>query len=484
MTKSFLAALASFLFAITISAHAQTFTTLATLTTNGNGENPLSPLVQGFDGNLYGTTFGGGPGFGTFFQLTLSGTLTPLYSFCQNYNDNYACPDGAYPQGLVALGTDGNFYGVTQGGYYSSTGNGTVYKITPAGALTTLHTFCALTGCADGEYPTLGLTLARSGNFYGLSNAPEDSSAYYGQAFEISSSGAFHDVLTVCPNTLCPADAGPIASLLLSSSGAFVGPGPGAGDGSSPGALYSMSASGVPTLIYSFCDDSTCHDGGGYNRTPMAQSSTGEIYGTFAEGGAGAYCNVSGTCGTAFEVATTGGGSFTKLHDFCSEAGCADGANPGALILASDGNYYGTTLGGGKHGYGTLFRITSAGHFAVVHNFSTTDGRAPTGIALLQGTDGNLYGATDQTIYRVSLGLAPFVKTVMNSGRVGDTVIILGNNLTGSTGVTFKGIAAAFTVVSDTEITATVPSGATTGTIKVVTPTATLLSNVAFQVLQ
>jgi uncharacterized protein (TIGR03437 family) len=102
---------------------------------------------------------------------------------------------------------------------------------------------------------------------------------------------------------------------------------------------------------------------------------------------------------------------------------------------------------------------------------------------LTQATDGNLYGATTQTIYRVSLGLAPFVKTVLNSGSAGNTVIILGNNLTGSTSVTFNGIAATFTVVSPTEITATVPTGATTGTIKVVTPTTTLSSNVAFQVL-
>jgi uncharacterized repeat protein (TIGR03803 family) len=148
MTKSLPAALATFLLAITLSAHAQTFTTVASLTTNGNGDNPLSPLVQGFDGNLYGTTTDAGNGFGTFIQITPSGTVTLIYSFCPNYNDNYGCPDGAYPQGTVALGTDGNFYGVTQSGYYSSTGNGTVYKISPAGALTTLHTFCALTNCA------------------------------------------------------------------------------------------------------------------------------------------------------------------------------------------------------------------------------------------------------------------------------------------------------------------------------------------------
>jgi uncharacterized repeat protein (TIGR03803 family) len=383
--------------------------------------------------------------------------------------------------GSVALGTDGNFYGITSGSFLGGDGPGTVYKITPAGALTTLHTFCQSAQCTDGGYPTLGLTLARSGNFYGLSNAGDGSSAFYGQVFEISPSGAFHNLLTVCPNTLCPADAGPIGTLLLSSGGALLGPGPGAGYGNGPGSLYNMSPSGIPAVVYAFCDDATCHDGGGYNRTPLAQSPTGMIYGTFTEGGSGAYCTQNGGCGTAFRV--TSAGVFTKIHDFCSQTGCTDGFNPSALILASDGNYYGTTGEGGKHGYGTLFRITSSGHFAVVHSFSAADGYAPTPIPLVQGTDGNLYGATSQTLYRVSLGIAPFVKTVLNSGSAGATVTVLGNNLTGSTSVTFNGVAAAFTVVSSTEITAAVPSGATTGTIKVVTPTSTLSSNIAFQVL-
>jgi uncharacterized repeat protein (TIGR03803 family) len=476
-----LAAVATFLLALAIAAPAQTFTTLANLTTT-TGQTPLSPLVQGFDGNLYGTTVNGANGFGSFIQVTPSGVLTSLYSFCPNFNANYGCADGAYPIGAVALGIDGNFYGVTEEGFYSETGNGTIYKVTPAGAFTVLHTFCQNVNCTDGANPSLGLTLARSGNFYGLSSAPEGSSAFYGQVFEISSSGAFHNLLTVCPNTLCPADAGPISTLLLSSGGAFVGPGPVAGFSDNAAALYKMTPSGTPSILYTFCPDTVCHDGGYSLRTPLAQSATGQIFGTFFEGGLGANCTQVYGCGTAFEVSANGS-SFTKLHDFCSQTACADGYNPGALILATDGNYYGTAIAGGKHGYGTLFRITSTGHFAVVHSFSAADGYAPTAISLTQATDGNLYGATTQTIYRVSLGLAPFVKTVLNSGSAGNTVIILGNNLTGSTSVTFNGIAATFTVVSPTEITATVPTGATTGTIKVVTPTTTLSSNVAFQVL-
>jgi uncharacterized repeat protein (TIGR03803 family) len=213
------------------------------------------------------------------------------------------------------------------------------------------------------------------------------------------------------------------------------------------------------------------------------QSASSALYGTFTGGGSGAYCTVSIGCGTAFRVVTTHGGSMTKLHDFCSLAGCADGYSPGALILATDGNFYGVTSEGGAHNSGTLFRITSTGRFSVVHSFSSAEGNNVRWTALLQATDGNLYGTTITSIYRVSLGLAPFVRTVQNAGSAGANVIILGNNLTGTTSVTFNGVSASFTVVSSTEITATVPAGATTGNIKVVTPASTLDSNVAFQVL-
>lgn len=82
------------------------------------------------------------------------------------------------------------------------------------------------------------------------------------------------------------------------------------------------------------------------------------------------------------------------------------------------------------------------------------------------------------------LGLGPLVHTVPIAAKVGRCIIILGNNLTGSTGVTFNGTAATFTVESDTYITATVPAGATTGTASVITPTGTLNSNLVFQVLK
>jgi uncharacterized repeat protein (TIGR03803 family) len=159
------------------------------------------------------------------------------------------------------------------------------------------------------------------------------------------------------------------------------------------------------------------------------------------------------------------------------------------LILASDGNYYGTTEGGGSVGYGTTFQITPGGVLTTLTSFDNTNGGLPYA-PLVQGTNGDFYGTTFQdgargfgTVFRLSTGLAPFVKTVPTAGKVGAAVKILGNGLTGATSVSFNGTAAVFTVVSGSEITTAVPSGATTGTVQVVTPTATLTSSVAFDVL-
>jgi len=118
-----------------------------------NGGNPISSLVQGTDGNLYGTTgfvgaFGSASSGGTVFQMTPSGSMTVVYNFCALPN----CADGSVPTGLT-LGTDGNFYGTTFFSGANFSGAGTVFKITPKGTLTTLYSFCSLTNCADGQNP-------------------------------------------------------------------------------------------------------------------------------------------------------------------------------------------------------------------------------------------------------------------------------------------------------------------------------------------
>jgi uncharacterized repeat protein (TIGR03803 family) len=128
-----------------------------------DGENPFAGLIQGVDGNLYGTTFGGGTakGFGTVFKITPSGTLTTLHSFCTQSG----CPDGQFPQTGLVQATNGNLYGTTiSGGAY---GDGTIFKITTSGTLTTLYNVCSQSGCPDGQYPGGGLVQDTNGNLYG-----------------------------------------------------------------------------------------------------------------------------------------------------------------------------------------------------------------------------------------------------------------------------------------------------------------------------
>jgi len=125
---------------------------------------------------------------------------------------------------------------------------------------------------------------------------------------------------------------------------------------------------------------------------------------------------------------------------------------------------------------------------AVVVRTAADEGAIDSG--LFQATDGNFYGTTvagganaNGTVFRLSLGLSPSVETQPTSGKVGAVVKILGNNLDGATSVAFNGTPAVIEVLSRTELTTTVPAGATTGTVEVVTPNGTLSSNVPFRVL-
>ncbi len=162
-------------------------------------------------------------------------------------------------------------------------------------------------------------------------------------------------------------------------------------------------------------------------------------------------------------------------------------------MQGSDGNFYGTTSGGGTGGGGTIFKITSSGVLTLLYSFCGAIGGCPNGavpIGLLQGTDGGFYGATDEagaygdgTIFRLGTGLKPFVETRPTSGNVGLGVVILGAKLAGATEVSFNGTPATFTRVSNTEIEATVPRGATSGEVVVTIPSGTLKSNVKFRVI-
>jgi uncharacterized repeat protein (TIGR03803 family) len=191
---------------------AQTLTTLTSFNrTDGSG--PWS-LVQGIDGNFYGTTQIGGAtnahcsgGCGTVFKITSTGTLTTLYSFCAQGGNS--CPDGDSPYAGLVQGADGNLYGTTnQGGAdcIDNGGCGTFFEITPAGTLTTLYSF---TGGANGSAPFGGLVQAANGSFYGTTALGGAHNA--GTVFTITPAGALTTLYSFCTHV-----AAPTASTLMS----------------------------------------------------------------------------------------------------------------------------------------------------------------------------------------------------------------------------------------------------------------------------
>jgi uncharacterized repeat protein (TIGR03803 family) len=328
-----------------------TFTAL-----NGDGEFAAA-LIQGTDGNFYGTMFEGGtPGNGEVFKISSSGTFTTLYDF------GFA-PSGSFPRAALVEGTDGNFYGTT---YYGGThscisggtnyGCGTIFKITPSGTLTTLYNFCSQSGCADGQAPEAALVQGTDGDFYGTTS-------YGGKA----------------------------------------------GCSSRCGTIFKITPTGRLTTLHSFDSSDGANPAAG-----LILAKDGNFYGTTYSGGNTA---CSGGCGTIFKITTTG--TLTTLHSF----DYTDGANPvAALIQASDGNFYGTTGSGGISFRGTIFKITALGTLTTLHSFDGTDGSIPT--SLIQDSNGTFYGTTELggddnyhfcqgtcgTIFSLSVGLDPLVE--------------------------------------------------------------------------
>ncbi len=469
-------------------ASSQTFTALASFDTT-DGTLPATPLVQAVNGNFYGTTpLGGQHGMGVVFEVTPSGTLTLVYSFCSRSN----CSDGFDPNAALVVGANGNLYGTTTaGGAYCpgdlNLGCGTVFEITPAGKLTTLYKFCAVrSSCTDGAYPEARLLLGSDGNFYGTTYQGGANGS--GTVFKITPTGKLTTLYSFCSLSNCADGEYPITGV-VESNGKFYGTTYDGGTALCPffnntfgcGTIFSITSQGAMTTLYNFGTDA------GLLQAPLAVGKNGKLYGTSADGGTG-NCNYG--CGTVFDITPTG--AFTTLYSFCTKGTnyCPDGAYPIAdVVQATDGNLYGTTETGGDGGGGTIFNVTSQGAVATLYSLTPSDGYMSEG-GLLQATDGNLYGTTNGggttnqgTVFRFSMGLAPFVEPVPTGGRVGARVLILGNNLTGTTSVSFNGTSAQFSVVSNTELTTTVPTGATSGTISVVTPSGTLGSNVKFRVI-
>jgi uncharacterized repeat protein (TIGR03803 family) len=462
---------------------------LATIYSFGgaDGGYSLANLIQATDGNLYGTTSWDGTNLGgTVFRISPTGNLTVLYNFCAQAE----CADGAQPYSGLIQGVDGNFYGTTLGGgendcsgMVETEGCGAVFKITPQGTLTTLYSFCAQTFCADGEWPYAGLIQASDGNLYGTTSA----GGLYnmGEIFKISTRGTFSTIYSFCEvKPACPDGDIPYGGLVQGRDGNLYGTTTGFNENEGTGGtVFKITPAGTLTTLYSFCSLSQCADGAGPSGT-LVQAGEGTFYGTTFNGGAYGY-------GTVFKM--TPAGFLTTLYSFCSQSGCVDGSNPYAgLVRATNGAFYGTTARSGANGNGTAFAVTEAGGFLNLYSFCAlslcSDGREPFG-GLIQDTNGRLYGTTFSggvseagTVFSVNLGLRAFIETQPTSGKVGTPIKIMGTNLNGATALTFNGMAALFKIISGSLITTAVPAGATSGTVQVTTPQGTFSSNVPFQV--
>jgi len=353
--------------------------------TSGSGVvNPYAGLIQARDGNLYGTTINGGPSSaGTVFRLSTAGSFTLLYGFA-SYDQT-----GNTPCTGLSQGPDGNFYGSTSEAAtaYGGNGNsaGTVFKMTPAGAVSLLYPF---TGGGDGAVPGGALAQGADADYYGTMRYGGSITnlavgfAGYGTIFKTDTNGA---LTTLCLFSGGDEGGNPAGALVQSSDGRFYGTAS-SGGSNGFGAVFSLTLSrgfhGVTnsTLTTPAAFDYTL---GAYPSNGLVQASDGALYGTASHGG------TNGGWGTVFRVTTNG--TLTSLHSFDYQ----DGAVPvGGLVQGTDGNLYGTTSHGGIGGEGTVFQITTNGRLTTLVWFNGPNGANPQS-SLVQARDGSFYGTAE-----------------------------------------------------------------------------------------
>jgi uncharacterized repeat protein (TIGR03803 family) len=422
--------------------------------------------------------------------------------------------------GLFAQARDGNLYSTSQAG---GSGVGTVVQLTTDGKEKVLHTFTA----AEGR-PYGGLTLGLDGFLYGVTVG--GGAVGRGTVYKIATDGTFTLVHSFNGNTEGDPWYGNTAPI-QGVDGNFYGS---VSDGLTTGnygIIYKMTTAGAMKVLFTF---------NGTVRYPygIVQGTDGNFYGTAG------FSTAAASNGIVFKI--TPAGKFAILHNFLGYPN--DGSQPyGQIMQAADGNFYGTTVRGGKNNLGTFYKMTPAGVVTILHSFDgtlgqfayagpiqATDGKfygaadAPSGtiyqatsaggfsslakltgttganpgahpqIPLFQHTNGTMYSSTVYggsgtvmcgtaancgVFYSLNMGLHPFVALMTTSGKSGKSIQILGNGLTGTSKVMFGSGAATFKVVSDTYMTAVVPATGTSGAVVVTTPSGLRVSSKNFKVL-
>lgn len=376
-------------FAVTQSAQAQTYTVVHNFTGGQDGASPRAGLTPDAAGNLYGTTYSGGSGYGTAYELTHNGSgwsFNLLYSFGGGN-------DGAGPFARVNIGPNGGLYGTTRSGgggtgcnRYDYDGCGTVFSLQPppnayppaSWTDTVLYRF---SGGSDGAHPAAGdLIFDQAGSIYG--DTYQGGSSGCGAVFKLTRSGSSwtEGVLYAFTGGIdgCFAHA-----VTFDQLGNLYGTG-WIGGTHSLGTVFELTPSGPPwteNTLYSF-------QGGTDGQVPVAGvifDGSGNMYGSTSQAG-------QGGGGTVFELTPSGGGwTFSTLHGFSGSNG-----PEATLVMDRGGSLYGTTNGDGLYGYGSAFKLTPSGGgtwtYTSLHDFTGgSDGANPFS-NLVFDASGNLYG--------------------------------------------------------------------------------------------
>jgi uncharacterized repeat protein (TIGR03803 family) len=431
------------------SAEAFTFQELAAFTNTpaaaANPANPAGGLIQGTDGNFYGTSFAGGNyGLGTVFVMSPSGYVTVLVSF------NGA--NGANPRGSMVTDGAGNFYGVTYGGGQSNAG--TVFKITMTGNLAVLHDFYA----DPGQNPYAGLLRGSDGNFYGTTES-------YGMVFRITPSGVFSNLSTgfglngeslnsvlvqgtdgnlygVAGLKGFSAQGGVLFKVFTNGTGASItaqftgsnGDKPFGGlaawgSGSFVGTTVAGGAYGMGTLFF------VTNTGAGYSPSISFNGTNGAYpYSPLLAIGGTNICGGTAT-GGAYGQGVVFSYNFNKgTFTTTSLAGTNGSGVYGQMVLGKDGYIYGTTRFGGTYGWGTAFKMDTAGNLTSLTSFPPPPVQQPSYAGVIQGADGNFYGVTtptvaggSDTIFQLTPGgaISTFAPTANFPGVISDSPLIV-----------------------------------------------------------
>jgi len=361
------AAQSGVVFKVDVSGHE---TVLHTFARGPEGNQPyLAGVILDPEGNLYGTTsFNGAGGDGAVYELDKSGNASAVYAFPGNEGGQYLYNEG------VLLGADGHLYGTTQ--YGGRHGVGVLYGLDEAGAETVLHTFDLFEVSGYGQ-PTGTIVRDSAGNFYGTTFIGQAAVGFgYGVVFKVDPAGH----ATVLHNFRDAADGGnPYGGVILDPTGNLYGTASGGGAANN-GVVFKIDTSNHETALYTFTGGA---DGGGPLGS-LIRDSAGNLYGTTSGGG-------TSNAGVVFKVDPSG--HETVLYTF---TGGDDGGSPLAGLIQDDaGNFYGTTDGGGASSAGVVFKLDNRGRESVLYSFTGgADGAYPVWVTLARDAAGNLYGTT------------------------------------------------------------------------------------------